>query len=82
MGDRYYAHVPGPWVVLEVDTAGLLEQLRYDDAAERYPHLYAPLPLASVRRVHSIDRSEDGYFIALADARPWDGSSSGDEEQT
>lgn len=53
-------------VLLVVDPAGLESDLRLEGG---YPHLYRPVPLASVRMVVDLPLGEDGNFVVPEPAR-------------
>jgi uncharacterized protein (DUF952 family) len=60
--DRLYGDV-GDLVVLAVDPDRLDVPVRYEavpDAAQEYPHVYGPLPLAAVVEVRAVTRAPDG----------------------
>ncbi|RNL79798.1 DUF952 domain-containing protein [Nocardioides marmorisolisilvae] len=52
---RFYADVPEPLVLLEIDPALLTSELRIDEvpeAGDSFPHIYGPLNLDAVVAVH------------------------------
>jgi uncharacterized protein (DUF952 family) len=55
-------------VLLEIDEARLPEPPRYepgdptDPESEKFPHIYGPIPLASVVGVHAFPPGPDGTF--------------------
>jgi uncharacterized protein (DUF952 family) len=47
--DRYYADVDEPLVVLEIDTALLVSEVRDERVGDEvYPHIYGPVPTSAV----------------------------------
>jgi uncharacterized protein (DUF952 family) len=67
VADRYYADV-GPLVLLHVDETRLTAPWRVDPvpgAAEGYPHVYGPIPLAAVLAVTPVTREADGTWSGL-----------------
>jgi glutathione S-transferase len=55
---RFYADVPEPLVLLEIDPSLLTCELRIDHveaAGDSFPHLYGPLNLGAVTEVHALD---------------------------
>jgi len=56
----HFADVESEVVILEIDTASLPGELRWERSrgGALFPHLYAPLPVAAVKRTMSADQSE------------------------
>ena len=52
---RYYQHVPD-LLLLHVDPAKLMHELRYEEAAngERFPHVYGPINKDAVIEIEKI----------------------------
>ena len=52
-------------LLLEVDSSGLGPALRWEPArgGDRFPHLYAPLPLAAVRSARPLPVGDDGAHV-------------------
>ena len=53
---RFYADVPEELVLLEIDPSRLTSELRIDEvpeAGDSFPHIYGPLNLDAVVRVHA-----------------------------
>ena len=50
-------------LTVELDAIGV--PWRYDTPAERFPHIYGPIPRSAIRRVVPIPRDEDGRFGAF-----------------
>ena len=63
--ERFYRDVEGPFVVLTVELDAIGVPWRYDTPAERFPHIYGPIPRSAIRRVVPIPRDEDGRFGAF-----------------
>jgi uncharacterized protein (DUF952 family) len=61
--NAYYRDDPRPYLALEIDLASVSAPARYDDPAERYPHVYGPVEVAAVRTVLVAERADDGTFI-------------------
>ena len=52
---RFYADVPEPLVLLEIDPARLTSELRVEEvpeAGDSFPHIYGPVNLDAVVAVH------------------------------
>ena len=60
--ERFYRDEPGDLVVLEVDESGLDVRLEDGGAGELYPHVYGPIPVASVVAVRPAWFEDDGGF--------------------
>jgi uncharacterized protein (DUF952 family) len=65
---RFYADVPGPLVVLVLDSArleagGVPVLLEDAGTGELFPHLYAELPVALVDEVRPARFGPDGDFV-------------------
>jgi uncharacterized protein (DUF952 family) len=54
-------------LVLDVDTDGLLSQVKYEASRSGsiYPHIYGPLDLDAVRRVRPLLTDSRGKFIGV-----------------
>lgn len=61
---RYYANAHD-LVLAAADAEALGHALRFEPSSggDRYPHLYADLPLSAVRWVKSLKRAENGGFL-------------------
>jgi uncharacterized protein (DUF952 family) len=62
----YYRDMPGEWVVLCLDADKITSPVRYDDAAETFPHVYGPLNRDAILEVRPIRRDANGSFLPLA----------------
>jgi uncharacterized protein (DUF952 family) len=62
--ERFYRDEPGALVVLEVEESGLDVRREDGGAGELFPHVYGPIPVASVVRVMPARFAEDGGFVA------------------
>ncbi len=60
--NRYYRADPRPYLRVAVDLDAVRAPWRYDDAAERYPHIYGRLNREAVRDVQPCRRAPDGTF--------------------
>lgn len=61
--ERFYRDVAGDLVVLEIDEHGLDVREEDGGAGEVYPHVYGPIPVASVTRVVPAWFEDDGGFV-------------------
>jgi len=64
---RYYQRDREPYVVLVIDQDLVAAQVRYDDPAKIFPHIYGPLNRDAIVRVADLERTEDGTFLKPAD---------------
>ncbi len=60
--DRHYRTDPRSFVVLTIDLDAVAAPWRFDGDT-RFPHIYGPVPRASVVTVGSIQRAPDGRFV-------------------
>ena len=65
VGNRYYRDDPRPYLVLELDLERVTAPVIYEDAEQRYPHIYGPLEPHAVRSVYRAERAADGTFISI-----------------
>lgn len=66
-GNRYYRADVRPYLLLTVDLNLITSEVRYDDAARQFPHIYGPLDRAAIVAVREVERAEDGTFLAIAE---------------
>lgn len=59
----HYGGEPGEWVVLYLDADRITSPVRYDDAAEVFPHVYGPINRDAIFAVKPIERASDGTFL-------------------
>lgn len=64
--NRFYRDDPRPFVVLTVDLEATGSPWRFDDEAERFPHIYGPIDPAAVLDVRRMVRDADGTFTGIA----------------
>jgi uncharacterized protein (DUF952 family) len=67
VGNRYYRGDERPYVVLEIEIAGVGANAIYEDDAGHYPHIYGPIDCDAVVRVRRVHRAQDGSFVAVGD---------------
>ena len=63
----FYKQNREPYVVLYIDKDRVSAPIRYDDAAEVFPHIYGPLNRDAIVRVVDIGRAPDGTFLKPPD---------------
>jgi uncharacterized protein (DUF952 family) len=61
---RHYAK-QNDLVLVAVESDALCGALKFEPSSggERYPHLYAPLPISAVKWVRALKRGEHGEFV-------------------
>lgn len=68
VANRYYTSDTRPYMVLVLDTTRLTSELRYDDDARIFPHIYGPLNIDAVIGSLAIDRDSEGRFTGVRSA--------------
>lgn len=64
--NRYYQADRRDYVVLSIDTDALTAPVRYEDAAQIFPHVYGPIEVAAVTSVRRVERDSTGRFVRIA----------------
>lgn len=67
VANRYCRSDPRPFLVLDVDLARVAARAVYEDAEQRYPHIYGPIEREAVVRVRRMARADDGGFTSLGE---------------
>jgi uncharacterized protein (DUF952 family) len=67
VGNRYYSGDPREFVCLVLDVARILPEIRFEDPAGIYAHLYGELNVDSVIAVRRVVRDNKGQFLRLAE---------------
>jgi glutathione S-transferase len=62
--NRYYRSTPGAHYYLYIDKAKVRAPIRFDDAAQLYPHIYGTLNRDAILAVRPAVRDADGTFHA------------------
>ncbi len=65
VANMFYVSDPRPFRTLILDTGKIESDLRYDDAAEAFPHIYGPLNTSAVVGELTVNRAEDGSFLSI-----------------
>ncbi|MEX2227160.1 MAG: DUF952 domain-containing protein [Dehalococcoidia bacterium] len=63
--NRYYRDDPRAFVALVIDKSKVQADIRYEDPARLYPHIYGPLNRDAIVRVVAMRRAADGTFEAF-----------------
>jgi len=63
--NRYYRDDPGEFVALVIDLSKVRADVRYEDDARIYPHIYGPLNRDAIVRVAVVQRDASGTFVAV-----------------
>lgn len=70
VGNRYYTGDTREMVCLVIECSAVTAQIRYEDCARIYPHIYGPLNIDAVREVRAVVRTADGTFTGIGDPLP------------
>lgn len=65
VGNRYYTADARSYIVLSISRDRLTAQVKYEDPARIFPHIYGPLNLDAVVAVRPVIRRADGTFLAI-----------------
>ena len=65
VANEFYTADTRPQTVLVLDVSKIIAPLRYDDPEERFPHIYGPLNVDAVVGELSVERGDDGAFVAF-----------------
>ena len=65
VANMFYTGDARRYMVLVLDTTRLTSELRYDDEARVYPHIYGPLNTDAVIGTLSVDRDAEGRFTGF-----------------
>ena len=68
IANMFYKESPEPRTVLVLDMNKIESDVRYDDAEERFPHIYGPLNPSAVVAELPVQRQQDGTFVQLGSA--------------
>jgi uncharacterized protein (DUF952 family) len=63
--NRYYRDDPRDYVVLVIDLARVRAEIRYEDDAGIYPHIYGSLNRDAIAGVTAVTRATDGTFLSF-----------------
>jgi uncharacterized protein (DUF952 family) len=69
VGNRYYAGDQRMYVALVIDTARVSAEIRYEDAAKIYPHIYGALNRDAIVDILPMLRGRDGVFLPASQQR-------------
>src|SRR4051812_31521525 len=65
VGNRYYRADARQFLVLEIDLERVSAEVRYEDAARRYPHVHGALDRDAIGAVELVRRALDGSFVSF-----------------
>lgn len=65
VANMFYVSDAREFRTLVLDTARIESELRYDDEAELFPHIYGPLNTSAVIGELTVERAEDGSFLSI-----------------
>ena len=65
IANMFYKNSQEPRIVLVLNVNEVKADVRYDDAEQRFPHIYGALNPDAVIAELPVNRSEDGTFVSL-----------------
>lgn len=65
VANMFYVSDAREFRALVLDTGKIESELRYDDDAETFPHIYGPLNTSAVVDELTVKRAEDGSFLSI-----------------
>jgi len=65
IANMFYKESPDERTVLVLDTSRVESELRYDDDAQTFPHIYGPLNTSAVIGELQVERADDGTFTRM-----------------
>lgn len=65
VGNQFYKNSPDERVVLVLEVGKLASPVRYDDAEQRFPHVYGPINTDAVVGELPVIRGTDGSFARI-----------------
>jgi uncharacterized protein (DUF952 family) len=63
VGNRHYKDDRRMYIVLVIDPAKVRSEIKYEDPARIYPHIYGPLNRDAITTILPILRAADGAFL-------------------
>lgn len=69
VANEFYTADERPHTVLVLDVSALSSTMRYDDPNEEFPHIYGPLNADAVIGELTVERGENGAFVAFGSSR-------------
>jgi uncharacterized protein (DUF952 family) len=63
VGNRYYKDDRRMYIVLVIERAKVTPEIRYEDDAGIYPHIYGPLNRDAITEIIPVLRESDGSFL-------------------
>ena len=65
VANSFYVTDPRPFRVLALNKSAIRSDVRYDDDARLFPHIYGPLNTDSVVGELTVVRADDGAFVSI-----------------
>ena len=63
VGNNFYRHLPGDWLILAIDEDAVAAPVQWDAVEDtHFPHIYGPLNRSAVVEVIAFPRAADGAF--------------------
>ena len=67
VGNAFYRQIPGPFLILCVETERLTATVRWEAAdGHRFPHVYGPIDRAAIVDVIAFPRNPNGDFLPFS----------------
>lgn len=66
-GNRYYRDDARPYLLLTVNLERVTAEIRYDDPARQFPHIYGAIDRALIITVQRVTRGDDGTFLSVTE---------------
>ncbi len=63
VGNTHYKDDRRMYIVLVIDRAKVRPEIKYEDAARIYPHIYGPLNRDAITDILPVLRASDGSFL-------------------
>ena len=63
VANRHYTDDRRMYIVLVIDRAKVEPEIKYEDAARIYPHIYGPLNRDAISDILPVLRASDGTFL-------------------
>jgi len=65
VGNRHYQGDTRSFLLLAIECGSVAAPIVYEDSGQVFPHIYGPLEVGAVRRVHRVTRDREGRFLSV-----------------